>query len=75
MLGPVLERLHDDLLEPLIGRVFQIMARAGQIPPPPFAGARWAAVAAGVCEPDAGAAGGLGALTPLPRRTGAPLPL
>ena len=37
MLGPVLERLHDDLLEPLIGRVFQIMARAGAIPPPPFA--------------------------------------
>jgi len=35
MLGPVLERLHDDLLEPLIGRVFQIMARAGHIPPPP----------------------------------------
>ena len=35
MLGPVLERLHDDLLEPLIGRVFQIMARAGEIPPPP----------------------------------------
>ena len=35
MLGPVLERLHDDLLEPLIGRVFQIMARVGQIPPPP----------------------------------------
>jgi hypothetical protein len=37
MLGPVLERLHDDLLEPLIGRVFQIMTRAGQIPPPPYA--------------------------------------
>jgi len=35
MLGPVLERLHDDLLEPLIGRVFQIMARTGHIPPPP----------------------------------------
>ena len=35
MLGPVLERLHDDLLEPLIGRVFQLMARAGEIPPPP----------------------------------------
>ncbi len=35
MLGPVLERPHDDLLEPLIGRVFQIMARAGEIPPPP----------------------------------------
>ena len=37
MLGPVLERLHDDLLEPLVGRVFQIMGRAGHIPPPPFA--------------------------------------
>ena len=37
MLGPVLERLHDDLLEPLIGRVFQIMARNGHIPPPPYA--------------------------------------
>jgi len=37
MLGPVLERLHDDLLEPLIGRVFQIMARTGHIPPPPYA--------------------------------------
>jgi hypothetical protein len=36
MLGPVLERLHDDLLEPLIGRVFQIMCRNGYIPPPPF---------------------------------------
>ena len=36
MLGPVLERLHDDLLEPLIGRVFQIMARNGHIPPPPY---------------------------------------
>ena len=35
MLGPVLERLHDELLEPLIGRTFQIMARAGEIPPPP----------------------------------------
>ena len=35
MLGPVLERLHDELLEPLIGRAFQIMARAGEISPPP----------------------------------------
>ena len=35
MLGPVLERLHDDLLEPLIGRAFQLMARAEEIPPPP----------------------------------------
>jgi hypothetical protein len=35
MLGPVLERLHDELLDPLIGRVFRIMARNGLIPPPP----------------------------------------
>ena len=37
MLRPVLERLHDDLLEPLIGRIFQIMARNGHFPPPPYA--------------------------------------
>jgi len=36
MLGPVLERLHDDLLEPLIGRVFQLMCRSGHLPPPPW---------------------------------------
>src|SRR6185436_6774843 len=35
MLGPVLERLHDELLDPLVGRVFRIMARNGLIPPPP----------------------------------------
>jgi hypothetical protein len=35
MLGPVLERLHDELLDPLVGRVFNIMARNGLIPPPP----------------------------------------
>jgi hypothetical protein len=35
MLGPVLERLHDELLDPLVGRVFAIMARNGLIPPPP----------------------------------------
>jgi hypothetical protein len=35
MLGPVLERLHDELLDPLVARVFRIMARAGLIPPPP----------------------------------------
>ena len=35
MLGPVLERLHDELLDPLVGRVFAIMARNGLVPPPP----------------------------------------
>jgi Bacteriophage head to tail connecting protein len=29
MLGPVLERLHDELLDPLVKRVFNIMARNG----------------------------------------------
>ena len=29
MLGPVLERLHDELLDPLVVRVFNIMARNG----------------------------------------------
>lgn len=37
MLGPVLERLHDELLDPLINRVFGIMERAGAVPPPPKA--------------------------------------
>jgi hypothetical protein len=32
MLGPVLERLHDELLDPLVTRVFRIMARNGLIP-------------------------------------------
>ena len=35
MLGPVLERLHDELLSPLVARVFNIMARNGQLPEPP----------------------------------------
>ncbi len=35
MLGPVLERLHDELLDPLVARVFRIMARNGLIPTPP----------------------------------------
>lgn len=35
MLGPVLERLHDELLDPLIRRVLAIMARNGLIPAPP----------------------------------------
>ena len=35
MLGPVLERLHDELLDPLVTRVFNILARKGGIPPMP----------------------------------------
>lgn len=35
MLGPVLERLNDELLDPLIDRTFSIMLRRGEIPPPP----------------------------------------
>ena len=34
-LGPVLERLNDELLDPLIDRTFAIMNRAGLFPPPP----------------------------------------
>jgi len=37
MLGPVLERLHHEFLDPLIDRVFAIASRAGLIPPPPAA--------------------------------------
>ncbi len=35
MLGPVLERLQDELLEPLIDRTFGIMQRNGDLPTPP----------------------------------------
>lgn len=35
MLGPVLERLNDELLDPLIDRVFNIATRFGRIPPAP----------------------------------------
>lgn len=35
MLGPVLERLNDELLDPLIDRTFAVMLRAGLLPPPP----------------------------------------
>ena len=35
MLGPVLERLHNELLDPLIKRTFAIAKRAGLLPPPP----------------------------------------
>lgn len=36
MLGPVLERLHNELLDPLIKRCFAIMKRGGILPPPPI---------------------------------------
>jgi hypothetical protein len=35
MLGPVLERLNDELLDPLIDRTFAIMNRKGMLPMPP----------------------------------------
>lgn len=35
MLGPVLERLNDELLDPLIDRTFSIMNRKGLLPMPP----------------------------------------
>ncbi len=35
MLGPVLERLHDELLDPLIDRTLAIMARKAMLPEPP----------------------------------------
>lgn len=34
-LGPVLERLNDELLDPLVDRTFTIMVGVGAIPPPP----------------------------------------
>lgn len=35
MLGPVLERLHNELLKPLIDITFDYMMEAGIVPPPP----------------------------------------
>lgn len=35
MLGPVLERLHNELLSPKIDMTFQMMLDAGILPPPP----------------------------------------
>ncbi len=35
MLGPVLERLHNELLDPLINRTFALLQRGGILPPPP----------------------------------------
>lgn len=37
MLGPVLERLHTELLDPLIDRTFDILQENGVLPPPPEA--------------------------------------
>jgi hypothetical protein len=34
-LGPVLERTNDELLDPIVDRVYAMMDRAGLIPPPP----------------------------------------
>lgn len=34
-LGPVIERLHNENLDPAISRTFNIMHRAGILPPPP----------------------------------------
>lgn len=35
MLGPVLERLHNEILDPLIEMTFSRMVEAGTVPPPP----------------------------------------
>jgi hypothetical protein len=35
MLGPVLERLESELLDPIIDRTFNIMMRSNLVPPPP----------------------------------------
>lgn len=35
MLGPVLERLHSELLDPLINITFEKLSNAGVLPPPP----------------------------------------
>mgnify|MGYP000378984054 CR=1 FL=1 len=35
MLGPVLERLHNELLEPLVAFTFERCLQTGILPPPP----------------------------------------
>ena len=35
MLGPLMEQSNDDLFDPLIDRVFNIMVRQGKLPPAP----------------------------------------
>lgn len=37
LLGPTLGRLQNDLLDPIVSRAFRLLAREGQIPPPPEA--------------------------------------
>ncbi len=34
-MGPVLERLNDEMLDPIVRRTYSILERAGLIPPPP----------------------------------------
>jgi hypothetical protein len=36
MLGPVLERIHSELLDPVLARTYMIAYNAGLIPPPPM---------------------------------------
>lgn len=36
-LGPVLERTNDELLDPIVDRVYRLMERGGLLPPPPEA--------------------------------------
>jgi hypothetical protein len=78
MLGPVLERLHHEFLDPLIDRVFAIAIRHGAVaePPPVLAGQRLRvryvsmlaqaqqAVAAGAIERLLGFVGGLAQSNP-----------
>jgi len=35
MLGPVLQRLHNEMLDPMVEMTFQRLAAAGALPPPP----------------------------------------
>jgi hypothetical protein len=35
LIGPTLGRLQNDLLDPIVGRMFRMLARAGELPPPP----------------------------------------
>jgi hypothetical protein len=35
MLGPVLENVHTELLDPAVDRTFEILSKAGVLPPPP----------------------------------------
>lgn len=35
MLGPILERIENEMLDPAIDRTYSILQRSGQLPPPP----------------------------------------